>query len=59
MQLDEFRELVEAAGFEVVETVVQTRLRRHGGTLFGRGKVEEMAALIAAENIAAPVSNPH
>jgi GTP-binding protein HflX len=51
VRLCEFQELVDAAGFEVVETVVQTRMRKHGGTLFGRGKVEEMAAFIAAENI--------
>ena len=51
VQLEEFRELVDAAGFDIVETVLQTRMRRHGGTLFGRGKVAEMAALVTAENI--------
>ncbi|MDO8056581.1 MAG: hypothetical protein Q6361_06945, partial [Candidatus Hermodarchaeota archaeon] len=51
VRLDEFRELVDAAGFEIVDTVVQTRIRGHGGTLFGRGKVEEMAACIAKGNI--------
>ena len=51
VQLEEFRELVDAAGFAIVDTVVQTRVRGHGGTLFGRGKVEEMAALIAKEDI--------
>jgi len=51
IELEEFQELVVAAGFDIVETVFQTRIRRHGGTLFGQGKVEEMAALIAAKNI--------
>ena len=51
LQLDEFLSLVEAAGFEVIETVIQTRMRSHGGHLFGRGKVDEIAGLIALENI--------
>ncbi|MFX0167854.1 MAG: GTPase HflX [Candidatus Hodarchaeota archaeon] len=51
IRLEEFIQLVDAVGFEVIETVIQTRMRPHGGTLFGRGKVEEMATLVAAENI--------
>jgi GTP-binding protein HflX len=51
MQLDEFLSLVEAAGFEIIETVLQTKIRAHGGYLFGRGKVEEIARLISLEDI--------
>ncbi len=53
LQLEEFLSLVEAAGFEVIETVLQTRMRRHGGFLFGRGKVDEIAGLVALEDIEA------
>lgn len=51
VQLGEFVALGEAAGFEIIETVLQTRLRVHGGYLFGRGKVAEIATLVALENI--------
>ncbi|MFX1510863.1 MAG: GTPase HflX [Promethearchaeota archaeon] len=51
LQLEEFIRLVEAAGFEVIETVLQTRIRPHGGFLFGRGKVEEIAQIVAMEDI--------
>jgi GTP-binding protein HflX len=51
LQLEEFLSLVEAAGYEVAETVIQTRTRRHGGFLFGRGKMEEIAGLVEMENI--------
>ncbi|MFX1577483.1 MAG: GTPase HflX [Promethearchaeota archaeon] len=51
LQLEEFLSLVEAAGYEVIETVLQTRIRRHGGFLFGSGKVDEIAGLVALENI--------
>ncbi len=51
IQLEEFLQLVEAAGFEIIETVLQTRIRPHGGYLFGRGKVTEMAALVTMEKI--------
>jgi GTP-binding protein HflX len=50
-QLEEFLDLIEAAGFEVIETVLQTRMRVHGGFLFGRGKVEEIAQIVAMEDI--------
>ncbi len=51
LELEEFLSLVEAAGFEVVETILQTRMRPHGGFLFGRGKVEEIAQIVAMEDI--------
>jgi GTP-binding protein HflX len=51
VRLEEFLQLVEAAGFEVVETVIQTRMRAHGGYFFGRGKVAEIATLGAMEDI--------
>ena len=51
LHLEEFLALVEAAGFEVVETVLQTRMRLQSGSLFGRGKVDEIAGLVALEDI--------
>ena len=51
IQLEEFLNLVEAAGLEVIETVLQTRMQVHGGYLFGRGKVSEIAGLVELEDI--------
>ena len=51
LQLEEFLELVEAAGFEVIETMLQTRMRAHSGYLFGRGKVAEIRTIVLLENI--------
>lgn len=51
LRLEAFLQLVEAAGFEVIETVLQTRMRTHGGLVFGRGKVAEIATLVAMEKI--------
>jgi GTP-binding protein HflX len=51
LQLEEFLRLVEAAGFEVIETVLQTRMKQHGGHLFGKGKVAEIASLVTLEEI--------
>ena len=51
LRLEAFLQLVEAAGFEVIETVLQTRMRTHGGFLFGRGKVAEIATLVVMEEI--------
>jgi len=53
VQLEEFLVLLEAAGFEVTETVLQTRVRPHKGYLFGKGKVAEIKTLVALEDIAA------
>ncbi|MFW9831404.1 MAG: GTPase HflX [Candidatus Thorarchaeota archaeon] len=53
VKLEEFVRLGEAAGFEVIETVLQTRMHAHGGYLFGRGKVSEIATLVELENIEA------
>lgn len=49
--LEEFSDLVTAAGFEVVESIVQTRTRSHGGHFFGRGKVEEIAARVKMKHV--------
>lgn len=51
LRLEAFLQLVEAAGLEVIETVMQTRLRTPGGLMFGRGKVAEIATLVAMEEI--------
>jgi GTP-binding protein HflX len=55
VELAEFRRLAEAAGFEIVGQVVQTRIAPHGGLLLGPGKVEELAARVEAEAIDAVV----
>ncbi len=51
LQLEEFLQLIEAAGFDVIETVLQTRVKIHGGYMFGRGKLAEIATLVALEDI--------
>ena len=55
LRLEAFLQLVEAAGFEVIETVLQTRMRSHSGLVFGRGKIAEIATLVAMEKIDAVV----
>jgi GTP-binding protein HflX len=55
VELAEFRRLAEAAGFEIVGQVVQTRIAPHGGLLLGPGKVEELVARVEAEAIDAVV----
>lgn len=47
-RLEELAGLAEAAGVDVVDTSVQTLSRPDGRTYVGRGKVAELAALIAA-----------
>ncbi len=46
--LSELAALVEAAGAEVVGEVVQSRNQPHPATYFGKGKVVEIAALVAS-----------
>ncbi len=46
--LDELAELVETAGAAVVERLVQNRESMHPGTYIGKGKIEELRALIDA-----------
>lgn len=46
--LEEFRELVESAGAEIVDVVVQRRAKADPATLIGMGKVEEISALAEA-----------
>ncbi len=50
-ELAEFRQLVEAVRFEVVDTIIQTRIHRHSAYLMGKGRVEEMAERVASEEI--------
>jgi GTP-binding protein HflX len=47
--LGELRALAEAAGAVVIDQLVQYRLRPVAGTFIGKGKVEELAALVAAQ----------
>lgn len=49
--LDELKELARGAGAEVVHTTLQQRQAPEAATLIGRGKVEELAILQAAESI--------
>ena len=44
--LEELEELAKTAGAECVASVIQNRERIHPGTYFGKGKIEEIAALI-------------
>lgn len=46
--LEELAALAEAAGAEVVGEVVQSRTRPDPATFFGKGKIDEIAALVAA-----------
>lgn len=48
VDLEELAALVDAAGAEVVGEVVQNRTKPDPATYFGSGKVDEMAALVAA-----------
>ena len=47
MSLAELAELVKTAGAETVETVIQNRESVHPGTYIGKGKIEEIAMLLA------------
>lgn len=49
--LAELAALVEAAGAEVVGEITQSRVHPDTATYFGKGKVEEIAALIAATEV--------
>ena len=44
--LEELRRLADTAGMEVVGQLTQSRLRPDGGLMFGKGKVEDLAALV-------------
>ena len=46
--LDELAELVKTAGAEAVGRLVQNRESAHPGTYLGKGKLEELAELLAA-----------
>ena len=47
VSLKELEELVKTAGAEAVETVIQNRESVHPGTYIGKGKIEELAGLLA------------
>jgi GTP-binding protein HflX len=51
VELAEFRQLVEAVGLEVVDTIIQTRLHRHSAYLLGKGRVEDLARRVEREGI--------
>lgn len=44
--LDELKALAEAAGAEVIASLMQSRGRAHAGTYIGKGKLEELIHLI-------------
>lgn len=47
VSLKELEELVKTAGAEAVEIVIQNRESVHPGTYIGKGKIEELAGLLA------------
>ena len=47
--LGELRALTEAAGAIVIDQLIQYRLHPVSGTFIGKGKVQELAALVAAQ----------
>src|SRR5438477_287137 len=49
--LEELAELASSAGAEVSERITQTRTAPEAATLIGRGKVQEIAAAVAASRI--------
>ena len=53
--LDELAELVRTAGGVVVGRITQARERIHPGTYIGKGKIEEVAALIEMQDISSVV----
>ena len=53
--LDELAELVKTAGGIVVGRVTQARERIHPGTYIGKGKIEEVAALIEMQDVSSVV----
>ena len=53
--LDELAELVRTAGGIVVGRVTQARERIHPGTYIGKGKIEEVAALIDMQDVSSVV----
>lgn len=55
--LAELKGLLETAGGDAVCTVVQERAVRDPATYLGRGKVEEIASLVAEKNLGAVVIN--
>lgn len=44
--LDELEELVKTAGAQTVAKVIQNREKEHPGTYIGKGKIEEISAMI-------------
>lgn len=50
-QMEELNELVRAAGAEVVKTMIQRKEKVDSRTFFGKGKVEEIAEWVDAEEI--------
>lgn len=50
-KMEELNELVNAAGAEVVKTIVQRKVKVDSRTFFGKGKVEEIAQWVEAEEI--------
>lgn len=53
----EFRELVESAGGEIIETITATRYEIDPKFVIGKGKVEEIKAIIDAEGIEIVIFN--
>jgi len=51
LKLNEFRLLCETVGYEIVEEVIQTKPAPFSATLFGRGKLEEIAKIAEEKQV--------
>jgi len=50
-KFEEFKRLVQAAGYVIIQEVIQLKDKPKSATLFGRGKIEEMKKIIEKNNI--------
>lgn len=56
-QMEELANLADANNMEIVGTMTQKMERPHGGTYFGKGKVEELGELVKAVDAEMVVTN--
>lgn len=57
-QVEEFRELAASAGAFVIDVITQHRERPDAGTMVGKGKLEEISALVASAHADLVVFQP-
>ncbi|NVM28124.1 MAG: GTPase HflX [Candidatus Helarchaeota archaeon] len=51
LKLEELKRLVESMDYEIIETVVQQRIKKRSRYLLGKGKVEELKEIVETYNI--------